>query len=401
MRSPRPLRITVVGTFDPAYPRNRQILRLLETLRHDVVIHHIGLWGSTRFDALDTGMFGKFKLAARIGVSQLRGFVKILTMRRPDVVMVLFPGQLDMLAVGLAARLRRIPVVFEYFISLHETMVTDRQLVPPSGLIGRVLGAVDRAAARLATVLLADTAPDAQQIVSDTHINPQSVVVLPIAPDPGNFNPLRVADVAVVGGLVLFYGTFIPLHGIDTILAAAAHPSCAGLQFRVLGRGQLRDDMEKLAEDMRVAVDFAEPVPESALAGEIARAEICLGVFGTSDKAQRVTPNKVLECLAVGRPVITADTPGVAGLTEALVTVPPGDPETLALAITGLVGDRKRQEELVAAGHRVLAESYGDGELAGLLAGALSRAVLGVPGGSGSVPSDAPRRRARRRRGHV
>ena len=43
-------------------------------------------------------------------------------------------------------------------------------------------------------------------------------------------------------------------------------------------------------------------MPLEDLHGEICAAGICLGIFGTSAKADRVVPFKVFECLAMGRP---------------------------------------------------------------------------------------------------
>jgi len=51
-------------------------------------------------------------------------------------------------------------------------------------------------------------------------------------------------------------------------------------------------------------------VPYEQLAGLIGSSRIWLGIFGTSGKAQRVIP-KVLDPLAMGKPLITADMPAV------------------------------------------------------------------------------------------
>jgi SAM-dependent methyltransferase len=62
-------------------------------------------------------------------------------------------------------------------------------------------------------------------------------------------------------------------------------------------------------------------------------------VFGAGAKAARVVPNKVVQQMAAGRPVLTAGTPAVrAALGDAVATVPPSDPDALAAAIDRLVG---------------------------------------------------------------
>ena len=44
-------------------------------------------------------------------------------------------------------------------------------------------------------------------------------------------------------------------------------------------------------------VDYAD------LVSWISRADLCLGIFGTSEKAASVIPNKVYQVVAAGRPV--------------------------------------------------------------------------------------------------
>src|SRR5262249_56517474 len=113
-----------------------------------------------------------------------------------------------------------------------------------------------------------------------------------------------------------------------------------GRRLRLIGDGQDRPAAEALARELGVRnVEFLDPVPEAELAGEIARASICLGVFGTSDKASRVVPNKVFQCAAAGRAVVTADSPALRNaFGDALVTVPAGDAPALAAALRALRG---------------------------------------------------------------
>jgi glycosyltransferase involved in cell wall biosynthesis len=85
----------------------------------------------------------------------------------------------------------------------------------------------------------------------------------------------------------------------------------------------------------------------------MARSDVCLGIFGTSQKAARVIPNKVFDALACARAVITRDSPAVRELltpsTEVFVCTP-GDPEALADAVVTLHDDDLRRG-IAAQGH--------------------------------------------------
>jgi glycosyltransferase involved in cell wall biosynthesis len=110
-------------------------------------------------------------------------------------------------------------------------------------------------------------------------------------------------------------------------------------------------------------------LPLDEIPGEIARATVCLGIFGTSDKVQRVIPNKVFECVAMGRPVVTADTPAMReafGVDE-IALVPAGDPHALAEAVRRLVADRESREKLGAAAHEHYLAAYATEPLTRLL----------------------------------
>ena len=51
-------------------------------------------------------------------------------------------------------------------------------------------------------------------------------------------------------------------------------------------------------------------LPAAELRSHTLAADVCLGVFGRSEKAGRVVPNKVFDALACGRPVVTAASDG-------------------------------------------------------------------------------------------
>ena len=78
----------------------------------------------------------------------------------------------------------------------------------------------------------------------------------------------------------LFVGKLIPLHGLETILAAAR--LAPELRFRVVGSGQL----DRLLDDRPPNVEHVPWVEYEQLPGELHRASCALGIFGTSAKAR-------------------------------------------------------------------------------------------------------------------
>jgi glycosyltransferase involved in cell wall biosynthesis len=128
-------------------------------------------------------------------------------------------------------------------------------------------------------------------------------------------------------------GKLIPLHGLETILAAAR--LAPDLRFRLVGSGQL----DRLLDERPPNVEHVPWIVYEDLPGELHRSSCALGIFGTSAKAARVIPNKVFQALACGTPVVTADTPAARELLhdgESALLVPPGDPEALVAAIRGV-----------------------------------------------------------------
>ena len=153
---------------------------------------------------------------------------------------------------------------------------------------------------------------------------------------------------------MLFVGKLIPLHGLETILAAAA--LCPDIEFRVVGSGQLDDVLVTKPENVR-----HERWAEYERLPDLYRSAGCaLGIFGASAKAARVIPNKAFQALATQTPLITADTPAARELLEDgrdALLVPPADPEALALAVRRLASDPMLGAEIAARGHATYAEN--------------------------------------------
>lgn len=264
------------------------------------------------------------------------------------------------LAAALASRTGK-RLIFDPLVSRFDTRVHDRRDTGERGMQAWHNHNLDRFAMGLADTVLADTNAHARYFARELAPPDARIRVLEVGYDDALFAPappVPVDDPAVV----LFYGSYLPLHGVDVIVAAAARlRGVPGIRFELIGGGQTYPSVERLVREERLVNVSLEPrIPLSELPLRIARSSICLGVFGTTAKAGRVIPNKVYQCMGMDRAVITAGTEAASETFHDdtdIVLTKPGDAEELARAIEELVQDAPRRVRIArAGGERVRAE---------------------------------------------
>ena len=300
----------------------------------EVVERHAPVWEGRR-ESWSAGV----GTAARLAAAEAR-------LARPlppcDAVVVGYPGHADMPLARLLARGR--PVVFNPLVSLSDTLVGDRGRFRAGSLAARALVALDRVALRAADVVVADTEENAGFLAQLGGLPRSEVEVCFVGAEERVFRPGWSPDEPFT---CLFVGKLIPLHGVETILAAAR--LAPELPVRLVGSGQL----DPLLENRPRNVEWIPWVDYERLPDELHRCGCALGVFGTSAKALRVIPNKVFQALACGAPVVTAGTPAARELLvdgESALLVPPGEPEALAAALRRLRDEPDLAQRIAAGG---------------------------------------------------
>jgi glycosyltransferase involved in cell wall biosynthesis len=207
-----------------------------------------------------------------------------------------------------------------------------------------VLQVVDRRAFRRADRVVADTEQHARFFRETFRLPPERVSVCFVGAEDRLFHPGWQPPAPFHA---LFVGKLIPLHGIETILAAAA--LAPEIPFRIVGSGQL----ERLLDARPANVSWVPWVEYEELPRELQQAGCALGVFGTGEKTARVIPNKAFQAIACGIPLVTADTPAARELltdgVDALL-VPAGDAASLATAIRTLARDEGLATRIGEAG---------------------------------------------------
>ena len=335
------MRVLYFGTYERNYPRNAQVISALRSTGVDVIEHHEPV-----FEARRDNWAVRWTVAFRLFLAELR--LRFSNHDEFDVVLVGYPGHFDVPHARRVAGKR--PLVFNPLISLHDTLVGDRSRFREGLFTARVLWVVDRRALRLSDLVVADTEANAEFLAELGDLPRSRVRVCLVGAEDRLFHAGWRPDEPF---RVLFVGKLIPLHGVETILEAAR--LAPELEVRVIGSGQL----DNVLENRPPNVEWVRWIEYDDLPGEYWGAGCALGIFGTSDKAQRVIPNKAYQALACGAPLITADTPGARELLrdeESALLVPPGNPSALAEAMRRVAGDPELARSLSRGGRAVYEE---------------------------------------------
>lgn len=299
------------GRFDPAYSRN------------GVVRQHLAALGWVLRD-----FHPKFCMTGDIEAALRR-------LPQPDAVWVPCFRQRDLAAARRWCDRHGVPLVFDPLISAYDKQVWERFKLKDGSRAAERLLVWERKLFAKADRVIADTPCHAAFFAETLRVPKEKIRVVYVGADETLFRPApeRVPGAPVD---VLFYGSFIPLHGANTIIEAARIYQGPPVRWSLLGDGPAKPSCQKAAEGLP-NVFFEDRIPYAQLPARIHRADILLGVFGTTQKAGRVIPNKVFQALAAGRPVITRASdayPGEGGASGALAFVPPGDPRALASSVS-------------------------------------------------------------------
>lgn len=324
-----------------SYPRNSSILRALRQL------------GSVSAVSADHPSILYRIIKTTVGIFRA-------PTKNVDLYFVGFFGQ----PLVFPARLRwKGPLVLDAFVSTYDTLCFDRQIIKPNSLPGRLAFYLDLMSTRLADIVILDTRSQALYFEHTFGLPSSKIQVVYMGCDDDLFKPLEIPNSKIP--IVLFYGTFLPLHGVDVIVQAADLLRDEQILFRIVGQGQEYNRIRVLAKSLNIQnVEFVPWVPLQKLPEIINQATICLGgPFGRSDKARRVIASKTFQCLSAGKPTIVGDTPANRELFthgENVWMCPTGNPQALALSIQMLLDAPSLRAKLGAEGRKTIQQTCGN-----------------------------------------
>lgn len=308
------LRICFFGSFDPQFTRNNLMIKSLNN--HQVELCNLPSKPLKNYLYL------------------LKDF--IINHRDSNVIFVGVLGHYDIPLAWLLAKLFRKRLIFDAFISLYDTYVNDRRVVSKFSLKAIKYFLWDFISTHLADIVLLDTKTHANYFKNKFKLNPEKIKIIYVGADNEFFKytiKKEISNKFIIG----FYGSFQPLQGVDFIVKAAALIHDENIEFRVLGDGQTKKEVIKLAGSLKLKnIKFFPRTTIEGVRDFIAEVDVCLGIFGSTEKARNVIPTKIYQAIAMRKPVITMDSPAIREIFKDrrnIVLIPNDDPSKLAEAI--------------------------------------------------------------------
>lgn len=235
------------------------------------------------------------------------------------------------------------PIILDVLMSPYASLINDRKHGALGAIGARGWRLIEQSILNDANFLLTDTSAHVQFYEQEFALPPHKLLSVPVGAEERETGSAPVkyeaANHPTQPMTALFYGSFLPLHGIDVILEAASRLRDLPIRFDFIG-GNPRQTKNLVTTCAKLGitrythrewVEFDELINT-----EIPNADICLGgPFGNTDQARRVITGKTSQCLALGKPTIIGEIDEKHGFVDKqnCLLIPQGNSEALAEAL--------------------------------------------------------------------
>jgi len=215
-------------------------------------------------------------------------------------------------------------LVVENYVSMYDTFVADRKIYKEGSKGAKKAMHKDILALTKPDYIINTSNHEPAYWAKNLGINMDKNKIF-VAPIFSNFdiNSMAIFKENYIQNRILricWWGTFIPLHGLDNVLQTMKLLKEKEVQFtcNLFGVDNHLFDLyvEKIKLDkldshvfLRKDLKFFDGSLPHYLAENC---DLALGIFGNTDKAQHAVPNKLIEALSIGIPTLTMNSPALA-----------------------------------------------------------------------------------------
>ncbi|MFT6823874.1 MAG: glycosyltransferase involved in cell wall biosynthesis [Pseudohongiellaceae bacterium] len=306
------IKIAFIGDFQISdnYPNTKNLISAVRRdERFDVVSCEGGSQESSRIYISGGGKIPKLISLVRMFFLSLKSAVRInrKILSECDVIYIPYPSLLVLLCYSFFGRSKDRPlVVVDCFISIYDTVVMDRKVIAEGGLLAKLLLRLEKRSIATANIVLADTPANAIYLFDLFGGEKQRYQSTNLCINESLFKPMKPP--VYKSKTVLFVGSFVPLQGVDVVVDAAIRlADRTDIKFQLVGDGQTAPEVESQMASSETNIEWLRNWHSIEKISEIyGNADICLGVFGDTNKTYRVLPYKAYMAMACGKALISS-----------------------------------------------------------------------------------------------
>jgi glycosyltransferase involved in cell wall biosynthesis len=196
-------------------------------------------------------------------------------------------------------------LIFDHMMSPYDSLLYERKLIRPRSFPAKLVHQYEKSVLKFSDAVLTDTNLHKEYFAELFHIDPEKIFPIHVSTDENLFkwSEPRIPD----GHFnVFYYGSFLPLHGIDIVLEATEmllHEK--SIRFTFIGGGKRMKRLFENRGNRAGNICYKNWVDYHLLPDWINQADLCLGgPFGGSGQACRVITGKTFQFLAMGKPTV-------------------------------------------------------------------------------------------------
>lgn len=345
-------KLVLLGDYDYDYPRETNIREGLE--HHGIDVVDCQFSEKQRF-------IGPMKLLL-LPLFYVRIIRRMSVIQNNNDIDAIFVTKFNPLVLPIAwLYSRRIgcPLVYDLFVSLYRT-AEMRDVTP---VIVKALFVIEYVSLRLPDYHTVGTNQFIELYSGMYSLPTERFIRLPPGADEEWYHPVDADKRDEF--TALYWGNFLPHHGVETIIDAAAElqqREINDITIVFVGTGPRKEYAE--TEVKRRGIDnvqFEGFVAMEVLQNWIATSHICLGVFSADKRAMASITNKVSEGVAMAKAVITERSPAIEEWfdhRQNIYLVPPENGEALADAIVDCKNDPALIETLETGAYEVFESEF-------------------------------------------
>ncbi len=323
-------RVTVISPKGRGYNKWHEVIDGIEVFRHPLPVEANRLW--EYFLEYAAALFWEWLLAFWVFIT--RGFDVIHACDPPDLIfLIALPYKLFFRKKFIFEHRDLSPELFTVKFGKKNAWV-------------KLLLLFERLSYRAADLVIVPNDSYREIAIGRNAFPPDRVFVVRTGPKESKIKGVKPKENLYPGRKLIGYvGVVGPQEGLELLVDAAEHLvkrlKKEEVLFLVMGTGPAMEDVRQYAREKGLCethIKFLGYVPDEDMFSTLAACHVCVNPDRVNEFSDRSTMNKVIEYMALGRPVVMFETKeGRRSAGDAALYARPNDPEDMAEKIAWLL----------------------------------------------------------------